>query len=296
MNRHTTCSWLTAEFIAGSIAVLLIAGLLCPLPNTYRAIWLSCLMDVLHAPVFALITFVLRLLFRKSLILTILLAVGVALLTEAVQAVIGRSMSLEDLAYNGLGVAAAVIVLWPSDRAKQVARRRKVIVAILLLMAPLGHTAPVLIDASLAAGQFPVLSDFSSRWETERWYTSDVGLRRVFVDGSWQGEVDHPTTAVAGGAILFPVIRNWSAYERLWCEFSFTGSPMSVLISVRDAEGRIEIHREYSSGTHRVSLNLRAPVSPVHSDSLDLNRIQSFHFVVDAPTNRSALIHYVCLE
>ncbi len=282
--------------VAGLGLFLLTAGFLLPLPNAYRANWLSCLIDALHAPAFALITISLRLLFGRSLFPTVLLAGGVALLTEVVQAGVGRSMSLEDLAYDGLGVTAAFSILWPMDSERRAARCRNVIVAMILLVTPLGLVAPVLIDASLATVQFPVLADFSSRWETKRWYNSGVRMRRVLVDGNWRGEVNHPASADSGGAILFPVIRDWSAYERLWCEFSFTGPPMDILISVRDAGGRVDICREYSSGTHRIVLNLRDPVSAGHSCNLDLTRIQSFHFALDASSDKSAVIHFVLLE
>ena len=282
--------------ITGCGLVLLAAGFLLPLPNAYRANWLSCLMDVLHAPVFALITISLCLWCGRLWPRTVLLAGGVALLTEVVQAGTGRSMSLKDLVYDGLGIIAAVFILWSMDSEQRVARYRNAIVAIAFLMAPLVLAAPVLIDASLAVGQFPVLAGFSSRWETERWYSGGVRIRRVLIDGNWRGEVDHPTSADSASAILFPVVRNWSAYERLWCEFSFTGPPTDILISVRDADGRVDLHRKCSSGTRRIGLNLRDPVSAGHTCSLDLTCIQSFHFALRANSGKPVFIHCVYLE
>ena len=284
------------RIIAGFGLALLAAGFLLPLPNAYRANWLSCLMDVLHAPAFALITISLRLWFGQPWHRTVLLAGGVALLTEVVQAGTGRSMSLKDLVYDGLGVIAAVFILWPADSEQRVARYRNAILAIAFLVAPLALAAPVLIDASLAVAQFPVLAGFSSRWETERWYSGGVRIRRALIDGNWRGEIDHPTSADSGSAVLFPVVRNWSAYEMLWCEFSFTGPPTDILISVRDANGRVDICRKCSSGTRRIGLNLRDPVSAGHTCSLDLTRIQSFHFALRANSDKPAFIHSVYLE
>lgn len=285
------------QIVPGFALVLLMIGLFVPLPNGYRAVWFSRLQDTLHAPVFAIVAICLRLLFRRTLLQTIALSCGVAVLIEVLQAGVGRSMSVTDLTYDSFGLAAAFVILRTTEtRDRWIARSSRVTLATTFLLTPLALESPVLIDACRAAREFPVLADFSSRGETQRWYNSGIRMRRVLVHGTWRGEIQNGASQTYGSAILLPVIGDWSDYDRVSCEFSFTGPPMQILISARDANGRIDVSREYTAGTHRVCVNLRDPVTAGHVSHLDLASIQSFHFALFDSPGRVTLIHFVQLE
>ena len=285
------------QIAAGIALFVLIIGFFVPLPNEYRAIWFSRLQDTLHAPVFAFAAICLRSLFRRTLRQTMTMACGAGVLIEVFQAGVGRSMSLTDLAYDGFGIAAAFVILrTPETQERWIARCCRMSLAIILVLTPLALESPVLIDAWHAAREFPVLADFESRWETQRWHSSGITMRRVLVQGKWRGEILNVSSQAYGSAILLPVIGDWSDYDRVCCEFSFTGAPMRILISARDGHGRIDESREYAAGTYRVCLNLRDPVTAGDQSRLDLTRVQSFHFALYDSPGRTALIHSVQLE
>jgi len=285
------------QIVLGFALVLMMIGFFVPLPNEYRAVWFSRLQDTLHAPVFAFVAICLRLLFRRPLLQTIATACGVAVFIEVFQAGVGRSMSLTDLAYDGFGLAAAYVILRPTEtQQRRISRCCRMTSATALLLAPLALESPVLIDAWRAAREFPVLADFNSRLATQRWYSSGITMRRVLVDGQWRAKIQNGSSQAYGSAILLPVIGDWSGYDHVCCEFSFTGAPMQILISARDANGRIDVSREYAAGTHRVCLNLRDPVTAGDLSQLDLTQVQSFHFALYDSPGRIALIHAVHVE
>ena len=292
--RAITGHWKVLTILA---LLLVMVAFFVPLPNGYRAVWFSRLQDTLHAPVFAFVAVCLRLLFRRPLLQTIALACVIAVLIEVFQAGVGRSMSLTDLAYDGFGLAAAFLILRLLETHERwIARCCRVTLAILFLLTPLVLESPVLIDACRAARDFPLLADFNSPGEIQRWYQSSIRMRRVLVDGRWRGEIHKGSSQAYGSAILCPVIGDWSGYDRVCCEFSFTGLPMEILISARDANGRIDVSREYAAGTHRVCLHLRDPVTSGDISHLDLTRVQSFHFALYDSPNRTAMIHSVYVE
>lgn len=281
----------------GFALVLLMISFFIPLPNEYRAVWFSHMQNTLHAPAFAFVAICLRLLFRRTLLKTFALAFGVAVFIEVFQASVGRTMSLTDLTYDGFGLAAAFVILRSTEtRARGIAWCCRVTLAAAFLLTPLVLESPVLIDAWRAAREFPVLADFTSRGETQRWYSSNIRMRRVLDHGKWRGEIQIGASQTYGSAILLPVIGDWSGYDRVCCEFSFTGPPMQILVSARDAKGRIDLAREYAEGTHRVCLNLRDPVTGGDVSHLDLTRVQSFHFALYESPGRTALIHSLQLE
>jgi len=293
-SRHLTRYW---QIVLGFSLVLMMIGFFVPLPNEYRAIWFSRLQDTLHAPVFAILAICVRLLFRRTLLQTMSLSCGIAVFVEICQEGVGRSMSLTDLAYDGFGLAAAFVFLATSKTQERwMARCCRVTMAITFLLTPLALESPVLMDAWQAAREFPVLADFNSRWGTQRWYSSGIRMRRVLVDGEWRSEILNVSSQSYGSAILLPVIADWSGFDRVCCEFSCTGPPLQILISARDANGRIDVLREYAAGTHRVCLNLRDPVSAGDLSHLDLTHVQSFHFALYDSPGRIALIHSVHVE
>ena len=292
--RSVTGYW---KVVSGLALVLLMIGFFVPLPNGYRAIWFSRLQDTLHAPVFAFVAVCLRFLFRRTLSQTFVLACGVAVFIEVFQEGVGRSMSLTDLTYDGFGLAAAFVMLRRTESSDRwISRCCRLTLATTFLLTPLAMESPVLIDALRAAREFPMLADFNSGCETHRWYSGGIKMRRVLNHGKWKGEIQNASLHTYGSAILLPVIGDWSEYDRVCCEFSFTGPPMQILISARDAKGRIDFSREYTAGTHRVCVNLRNPVTAGRLSHLDLTCVQSFHFALFDSPGRTALIHSVMLE
>jgi hypothetical protein len=105
------------------------------------------------------------------------------------------------------------------------------------------------------------------------------------------------------GAILFPIIQDWSNYRRLYCTFSFTGDPLRLLISVRDGKKvapplqRFDLVRDFVPGQHCVVIDLKDLAAGTQFAPLDLSRVQSFHIVATNLSGpRTVFLRQIYLE
>lgn len=112
-----------------------------------------------------------------------------------------------------------------------------------------------------------------------------------------------PRESGRSSAILFPVVRDWRGYSRLCFAFSFSGEPLTILISVRDGmkveppAKRFDLLRRYESGTHSVCIDLGSLARGDEFAPLDFSRVQSLHLGLNQLTGpRELLLHSVHLE
>lgn len=280
------------RFVFVVLPVLATAALLfMPLPNFWKTPWRSKVLDLGHIPLFALLTICLHrsgILGRWSVLglATIIAGVG-----ELAQLAVHRSADVFDFLRGVTGALLAIVWLRVLDRPRNVQRLcGNFALAVALLAWPVADALPKLWDAYTAYRSFPVLCDFQSRWESTRWMKDHVRMDRVPDErGSerWLGRMEFcPNARGSSGAVLFPVVRDWTNYRQLCCEFSFTGDPLSILISIRDGRKvseplkRFDLDREYTAGDHRVSIDLSTLARGEQFAPLDLSRVESFHFVV----------------
>jgi VanZ family protein len=286
---------------------LAVAGLLVPLPNQSRSPWVSKLLDVGHVPLFALVTVCFWRLVGRRIWLAFSLAVVSAVAAEVGQTFVDRSGDLLDVVRGLLG--ALIAVVWLQLRPRAVAWRRIAAgsaITCALAAWPFWDCGPILLDAVRAYRSFPVLSDFQSPWEPLRWFTDGALLKRVAAvehGEGWAGRLDVSPHQGGNGAILFPIVQDWSSYRRLGCTFSFSGEPLRILISVRDGRKarpplrRFDLERVYVAGRHRVVIDLHDLAAGQRFAPLDLTRIQSFHIVATQLTeSRTLYLHTIELE
>lgn len=298
---------LTSAIPAWAILGLALVGLLVPLPNDYRCPWLFKCLDLGHVPLFFLITFCLAKVLGNRRITAIGLAALLAVLIEIVQSQIDRSGDVWDVVRGWIGITIAALILYVPFRP----RRWQPFVltatlAILLLIWPIYDCGPVIVDAVSAYRSFPVLSDFQSRWEPLRWYIDGARLARQATDErqqTWAGCLQLQPGKESSGVILFPVKRDWSHYDRVTCEFSFSGDPLRVLISIRDGrkvhppQRRFDLEKDFSAGRHCVVIDLHALAEGKEFAPIDLTHIQSFHFAAkELNQPRTLWLHRLELE
>jgi len=286
---------------------LAVAGLLAPLPNQNRSAWVSKLLDAGHVPLFALVTVCFWRMVGRRIWLAFSLSVVLAVVAEVGQTFSGRSGELLDGVRGLLG--ALMAVLWLPLRPRSVAWRRiaaGLAMTCALAAWPLWDCGPILLDAFRAYRSYPVLSDFQSPGEPLRWFTDGAHLERVAAveqGEGWAGRLDVSPRQGGNGAILFPIVQDWSGYRRLACTFSFSGEPLRILISVRDGRKvrpplrRFDLEREYVAGRHRVVIDLQDLAAGQQFAPLDLTRIQSLHIVATQLTEpRTLYLHKIELE
>jgi hypothetical protein len=291
----------SAALVLGLVAVVLVM----PLPNHYRSPWLQKLMDLGHVPLFALLMVCVWLLVRRRIWLAIGIVTAMAIAAEIGQGFAGRSQDPLDILRSLIGAAIGALALHLFRRPIRWRSITTGLVAVLALAAwPIWDSVPVLIDAVWAYRAFPVLSDFSSPWEARRWLLTGAVLERqpaADLGRPWIGQLH--VDASGGAAILFPVVRDWSSYQRLSVTFSFAGDPLDILISVRDGRPvapprrRFDLEQRYTAGKHGVVIDLVELGAGTRFAPLDLSRVQSFHFVVTQSAGpRTLFVHSVTLE
>jgi hypothetical protein len=295
--------------LAGSISAFVAVALFWPLPNDYRAPWTTSLMDLLHVPLFAGVTWALFGVLGRRLGWACGLAVALAAVGELGQSLVGRTASLADLARGVLGVVTAAVVLrWLRVRP---VHPRQLAGALLVVIAVAGwagyHYGPVFLDTFRAYRSFPELADFRFRGAVARWRTESAIVRRIAADGvkqTWVGELEFiPNERDASGIILFPVVSDWSAYRTLRCELSFRGEPLDVWLSIRDGrqvrrpQRRFEWQARLAAGRHTVRIDLDAVAKGEEFAPIDLTRVQSFHFgLAGLRQPRTVLLERIFLE
>lgn len=277
-----------------------------PLPNAYRAVWLGKLLDLGHVPLFFVLTWALLRALGNRPYAILGLGVLVAVLGELLQLLTDRSASVTDAARGVVGVIVALLLLRRRSLLSVRERLWKYALAASLLVWPVWDCVPALLDAVAACRSFPVLTDFRSQFEAQRWVTRSARLARVkdATRDGWRGRLDVAFgPGVAGEAIQFPVIADWRGYRWLICEFSFQGPPLTILFSIRDGrpvaapQRRYDLQQLYLPGTHRLVVDLdRLSRGDDHCAPVDVSRVQSLHFcVINTERPRTVFLHRLVL-
>lgn len=277
--------------------VLAAAGglLLMPLDNSYQARWYGEVLDAGHVPLFGLLAlFLAGYVWPQKKAWMLILAVVLACGAEFIQPLVGRSASWRDAAYGLLGVAAAAVWL----RTDWSWMLRLAIVAGLLAW-PGWRTGTYVLDALWAWQSFPELAISRSPWEERRWELQGVRMSKT-ASGAQRMQVS-PNKSHGSSAVLYPVVRDWTAYETLDVSFEFEGEPLLFLISVRDGKKlppelpRFDLWRRYPPGRHDVRIDLAELARGGDFPPIELNRVQSFHLVAYSDERQSITVHRIAL-
>ena len=276
--------------------LLLVAGLaLTPLlvlggpdqfvPRSWRAFW-----DLGHALLFLLLVsgvlsvwsgwrrrpFVTAF---AALALTLLLAVSI----EWLQGFVGRDRSVEDLwisvcgAIFGLLYSPALSALLRPGLVRPV---RALVTSGLLIVLSL-PAASALLDEWRARDDFPVLSDFTSVLELDRWDGAGGRSRVGAVAGVHSGAMlVRVEPAEAGGIHLRYFPRDWSAYRTLVIRINNDGPPIAMTCRLNDVAHDLQTPHENSdhyeesftlqTGWQEVRLDLETAATSLSSRRMDL--------------------------
>lgn len=229
--------------------------------------------------------------------------------TEGIQLLLGGDASLGDLLRDmGGGV---VTLSWFAPSGKILSRKMRCAVRVLsasfLLVACL-PLAVAMIDEGIALAQFPLLSDFETPFEKDRW----VGGARTTVDHSVPGHgkaslrVDLNTSLYSGiGLVYFP--RNWKGYRFLHLDV-LNPSPEEIEITCRihdwrHEEGEQRYEDRFNKGFllrpgwNGLKVDLSEVASAPISRKMDLGKIRVVGlFAKKLPAPRTIFVDYVRLE
>ncbi len=163
---------------------------------------------------------------RAWLTLGCVLLLGGAL--ELLQPLAGRSASLLDIWQNIVGAVAGIALLAPARR-----RAALLFTAAVLLTVTLQAPAIGLWDRAVARQQFPVLSDFDSRFDHRRW-TTGTPDERVARIGQRSLRLDLEPGRYSG-TLRRRSLGDWSDYSALELGLYLAGeTAITMTLSVRD--------------------------------------------------------------
>ncbi len=177
--------------------------------------------------------------FQVQLIVVLLLSLVLGLLIEWSQGAFGRSFSLKDIAMNVIGGIAAVAFLSPSriTLSRNLLRLTQIIVCLLILL----MTYPlvtVLVDQVIAKTQFPILSNFETPFEIDRW----EGRTKIAIDKNTvrEGKASlkvQLTTDKYSGISLNHFPPSWQDHESFHMSiFNSSLEPLKVTVRINDKE------------------------------------------------------------
>ena len=242
-----------------------------------------------------------------GIVLAFCLVAGTA--TEGIQFLLGGDASIGDLLRDMAGGVIALSWFSPSSKVlpERVRRAARTVAATLLLVACL-PLAAALSDEGIARLQFPVLSDFETPFEADRWdggarFSVDCSVAR---HGKASLRVDMDTSLYSGVALVyFP--RDWRGYHILILE-ALNPSPEEIDITcrihdLRHEEGEQRYEDRFNKvfrlrpGWNHFRVDLEEVARAPAGRTLDLGTIRAVGiFATRLPTPRTIFLDHIRLE
>ncbi len=294
----------------GSVVFFLLVGvaLLIPLPRGTR--WQHALIDLVHAPLFLLVSWWTCRLIAAGKRLSVFQAVAVLLMVvslgsvlEFMQTWVGRNASISDAMANALGGLAGVLAFASQSVARPALFRAA---AALLLIAGIWPSLRVFADVFRQWREFPVLASFERRAELELWdaQLAELEFTDLGVTHGSQAMMCSLDTGRYPGVTMQSPWPRWDGFETL--EFSLWSDghePWPLTLKIVDEAHNKEVDDRFHAriwvrpGQHTVRIPLQAVQLAPRGRLLDLNRIRYFQlFAVDLKQPRRFVIDHFHLE
>jgi hypothetical protein len=298
-------AWLKPLGTAAAVTLVMVL-LLMPLPGGGHG-WRSKLFDLGHVPLFGALTLCLWLTLGPSWRRPVLVALTLGALTELLQDSFGRTGDLLDFIRDALGVASAVVVVsaWQGPRTP-LRLAGHVLVLAGLMVWPLADSGPRLLDAYEGYRAFPTLADFATERQLLRWECIQARLERTpGPEGTsdWSGRLTmRPGPREFPGALLEPLVRDWTGWRRFCCSFTVHEEPLVLVFSFRghDVRGKYthyQFERRYAVGAHTVCEELEKIAHSARPTPLDLTGVGEVQVFVYRPGQaRTISLHRLWLE
>jgi hypothetical protein len=228
---------------------------------------------------------------------------------EFLQGLTGRYPAWEDMGRNAIGCLLALFFVFPK-RLSLARRRRRLFQAITLalFLTALFPAIRALVDEWTAWRQFPVLADFETPFELDRW-SGNAGLSvdaTIAHSGRMSLRVDLTTDQYSGPALrYFP--GNWQGWERIsFSLFNPDPEPIRLVCKINDRhhdvsgyryEDRFNRSMVIKSGWNRIPVSMRDVENAPMDRKMDLKHITEFNlFAVSLPAPRTIFLDNLMLE
>lgn len=221
----------------------------------------------------------------------------------------GRTPSIADICRNQLGVITALVfqrpLPWRTDfRPLSAFLRGGTLFLLLLALLPLGRA---LWDERQARRQFPLLADFESPFELDRWlYPRQLQQEKSIVRHGRRAARVQLSTARYSGIALFHFPGNWQGYRWLRCSvYNPLATPLELNCRIHDAahrrhgnryEDRFNTRFLLRPGWNDLEVSLQQVATAPKNRPMDMQAIEGFGlFVVEQEQPLSLFLDHVYL-
>ena len=194
----------------------------------------------LMAWLFCLVPFLARLPFARQVALTTLLVLIIGGFIELIQPFFGRTASWKDIGINIAGAMVGLFFFSPA-RAELDRILRKSFQAVALVLCFIIFYDPVITlwDMYQASKQFPILSDFETRFQHKRWSNGRID-QSISRQGDSSLRVRLDARRQYPGTTLTHSFGDWWGYSALYLSiYNPDADPLTMSISIRDQENRM---------------------------------------------------------
>lgn len=260
--------------LTGLVFALLL--LLLPDFRPPAGLWSVAIWNLLHLPVFFAITLMLAVLFppgilqAKRVLFAVLGGVIIALMSELVQSMTGRSGSVRDLILDGLGIVLAAVWLHMKGRWSKLGWGFYLFSAGVILLAFLWPTVEVEMALRRHQQRLPDIGAFSHPDRLLLWKS----LGNVELD-SREGGAGLKVTigkGAYGGVAYRPGMQDWSSFNELILKIENEGDPFVLGVRMDDDETQFGKRRSWYSTEVRVARGIgeiQIPLAPLRDGQLD---------------------------
>lgn len=280
-------------------------------PRSYKYFW-----DLGHILFFSIFSYLILLNWPKSLhttflrqnIFVIFIVICLGGLVELAQTGSVRAPDIMDLIRDIIGCLVALSFWAPARKTISKARLRiwQAISAALVAMAFFPLTTAIL-DEITALKQFPVLADFESRFEIDRW-TGDADFsidHETYYHGKASLKVELNTSLYSGvGLKYFP--ENWQHYNELQLSiFNPDSEPIKLICRIHDRqhtrglqlyEDRFNRKFYVSTGWNLIKIQLKEIENAPDKRKMTLKQIQGLGiFAISLSKPRIVYVDYIRL-
>ena len=208
-------------------------------PRSFQAAW-----NLGHIIYFALLAVVILAWLREKsrhpsiqILIVFGLTFAIGGLVELLQAGFQRTPDLGDLFRNLIGALCGIVFWGPTFRKIATTTRRLFqIITIALIVFQIYPVGVALIDEHQARHQFPVLSDFESPLEIQRWQ-GDADFRidhTVYQSGQSSLRVNLSTDQYSGVSLQY-IPQNWHGFSQFqFCAYNPSVRPLSITCRIHD--------------------------------------------------------------
>jgi hypothetical protein len=241
---------------------------------------------------------------------TLAVSLLAGVLIEVLQGGFEREADSADVYRNCLG---ALLVNGWSAAARQALRRATLLairaISVLLLVQQLSVPALALLDEWQASRQFPLLADFESPWQLDRWRADDSLSRsnQHVYEGEYALFLQLGTQQRYSGIALQYFPRDWRAYQSLRFElYHLEAEPLSITVRIHDRQHRDgeqlysdRFNQRYhlQQGWNSIVIDLQTVERAPATRAMDLSAIEGLGlFVISEKTSKQLFLDYVRLQ